>query len=189
MANRTQGQTRSVVTVFGSSRVEEGSPDYEEAYRLGRLLAARGFTVCNGGYLGTMAAVSRGARDAGGHVIGITLEGVSWAGPNDWLSEEVRSETLFLRIEKLITVADAFIVLHGGQGTLAELAMAWNLMFIGAIHPRPLVLVGGDWAELATAFGAHLTVDEEDLRLLTVVDTVDAAVEVIAALLPEAGPA
>ncbi|HEY8491470.1 MAG TPA: LOG family protein [Dehalococcoidia bacterium] len=179
-----QDRPARVVTVFGGSHVQEGSAEYREAERLGRLLAEQGFTVCNGGYLGVMAAVSRGARDAGGHVVGVTLAGATWEGPNTWLSEEVRAETLFLRIEKLITAADAFVVLRGGHGTLAELAMTWNLIAIGAVHPRPLVLVGRHWQALLAAFRRHLTASEEELRLLTLVDSAEAAVAAVAALVP-----
>ena len=42
------------ITVFGSSQPAEGSKAYEEARRLGRLLAEAGFAVCNGGYAGLM---------------------------------------------------------------------------------------------------------------------------------------
>ncbi len=55
-----------IVTVFGSSRPHEGDADYEEARVLGRALAKHGFAVCSGGYAGVMAAVSRGAKEAGG---------------------------------------------------------------------------------------------------------------------------
>ena len=62
----------NVVTIFGGSEPHAGEPAYEEARRLGELLAAAGFTVLTGGYIGTMEAVSRGANETGGHVIGIT---------------------------------------------------------------------------------------------------------------------
>jgi uncharacterized protein (TIGR00725 family) len=60
------------VSVFGGSQPREGDAAYAEAMELGRLLAERGHIVLTGGYIGTMEAVSRGARQAGGHVIGVT---------------------------------------------------------------------------------------------------------------------
>ncbi len=60
------------ITVFGGAQPKEGTPAYEEARTLGTLLAQRGHTVLTGGYMGTMEAVSRGACEAGGHVIGVT---------------------------------------------------------------------------------------------------------------------
>src|ERR1700732_4054886 len=61
-----------VITVFGSSRPEEGHAEYAEAVELGRALAAAGFAVCTGGYAGVMEGVSRGAREAGGRVLAVT---------------------------------------------------------------------------------------------------------------------
>ena len=60
------------ITVFGGAQPKEGSEAYEEARELGKLLAERGHAVLTGGYMGTMEAVSRGAHEVGGHVIGVT---------------------------------------------------------------------------------------------------------------------
>ncbi len=49
-----------IVTVFGSSRPQEGDADYAEARELGKQLARRGLAVCSGGYGGVMEGVSRG---------------------------------------------------------------------------------------------------------------------------------
>ena len=62
----------SIVTVFGSNAPKEGEADYEQARALGRELAQSGYVVATGGYFGTMEATSRGAKEAGGHVIGVT---------------------------------------------------------------------------------------------------------------------
>jgi len=59
------GQPGKTIAVFGSSRREENSVFYREAYELGRALAEAGYAVLSGGYNGAMAAVSRGAAEAG----------------------------------------------------------------------------------------------------------------------------
>ena len=64
------------VSVFGSSKPTPGDKTYTEALELGSLLAKRGHTVLTGGYMGTMEAVSRGAAEAGGHVIGVTCSDI-----------------------------------------------------------------------------------------------------------------
>src|SRR5215831_11569530 len=115
------------VTIFGSSLPGEDSAAYAEARRLGRLLAERGLVVCNGGYGGLMEASSRGAREAGGHTVGVTCS--IWPSPpNGWVAEEVRTYSFAERIMTLIERGDAYIVLPGGTGTLAELALAWEMM-------------------------------------------------------------
>jgi hypothetical protein len=135
------------VTVFGGSQAKPGCTVYEEARGLGRLLAERGHAVLTGGYMGMMEAVSRGAHEAGGHVIGVTSAEIqSWRPipANDWVKEERKTGTLIERLKMLIEACDAAIGLPGGPGTLAEIALAWNRMVLGA-GPRRLIVVGKGW--------------------------------------------
>ena len=136
------------VSVFGGSQPKQGDAAYEEARTLGRLLAERGHVVLNGGYIGTMEAVSRGAAEAGGHVIGVTCEDIEqWrkVSPNRWVKEEIRKKTLNERLQVLIEECDAAIALPGGPGTLTEISLMWNLMIVESRHRSPLILVGDGW--------------------------------------------
>ena len=136
------------VSVFGGSQPKQGDAAYEEARLLGELLAQRGHIVLNGGYIGTMEAVSRGTSEAGGHVIGVTCEDIeSWrgVGVNRWVKEERRKKTLNERLQVLIEECDAAIALPGGPGTLTEISLMWNLMIVESLHRRPLILVGDGW--------------------------------------------
>jgi len=136
------------VTVFGGAQPKEGSAAYEEARELGKLLAERGHAVLTGGYMGTMEAVSRGASEAGGHVIGVTCQDIEdWRGSkvNAWVKEEIKKKSLLDRLQALIEGCDAAIALPGGAGTLAEISLMWNLMIVESLLPRPLILVGSGW--------------------------------------------
>ncbi len=136
------------VSVFGGSQPKPDSPAYEQACQLGELLARRGHTVLTGGYIGTMEAVSRGAHEAGGHVIGVTCAEIErWrnTGANQWVKEQCRMETLVERLQFLVQECDAGIALPGGPGTLAEISVMWNLMIVESMHRRPLVLAGDGW--------------------------------------------
>lgn len=98
---------KRIISVFGSSAPQPGSGAYEEARRVGELLAQAGFAVATGGYSGTMTAVSQGASEAGGHVIGVTsaqIEQFRPLGPNRWVAEEIKFETLRDRLLHLVTV-------------------------------------------------------------------------------------
>lgn len=164
------------VTVFGSARVLPGSMEYEEAFQLGRRLAAAGHVVVSGGYGGVMEAVSRGAHEQGGSVVGITV--APWRerlSANIYVGEERSAATLFQRIEMLVE-SDALMTLAGGAGTLAEMATAWNLRQMNLMAQKPVILVGPTWRVLVREFQSHLIIDENDLRLLTIVDTIDEAV-------------
>ena len=93
------------ITVFGGSKPIPGSPPYQAAFNLGEMLAKAGFAVQTGGYIGTMEAISRGASEAGGHVIGVTCDEIeNWrqVAPNQWVAEQKRRPTLRERLFVLI---------------------------------------------------------------------------------------
>jgi uncharacterized protein (TIGR00730 family) len=143
------------ITVFGGSQPKEGDAAYMEAYELGSLLALAGHTVLTGGYIGTMEAVSRGALEAGGHVVGVTCADIeAWrgVGANAWVQEERRFQTLEQRLHELVHACDAAIALPGGPGTLTEIALTWNLMIVDSIPHKPLILVGPGWKSVIESF-------------------------------------
>src|SRR5579872_6282890 len=120
------------VTVFGSSLPVGGSAIYSDALRLGKLLAEAGYAICNGGYGGLMEASARGAGEAGGHTIGITC--AIWPRPaNAYIVEEIRTRNFPERLLTLIERGDAYVVLPGGTGTLAELGLVWEMMNKGSL--------------------------------------------------------
>ena len=136
------------ISVFGGSQPKVGSTAYSSALELGKLLAQHGHNVLTGGYIGTMEAVSRGAAEAGGHVIGVTcgeIERWRGIGANQWVIEEWKRETLIERLQALIENCDAALALPGGPGTLTEISLMWNLMIVGSLGHRPLILIGEDW--------------------------------------------
>jgi hypothetical protein len=158
------------ISVFGGSQPKEGDLAYTEAQELGRLLAQRGHTVLTGGYIGVMEAVSRGAREAGGHVIGVTCEDIeTWrkVKANSWVMEEVRKKTLIERLHTLIHESDAALALPGGAGTLTEIALMWNLMIVESLHRRPLILVGRGWQSTFDQFfrelGSYMTAPQREI--------------------------
>ncbi len=167
------------ITVFGSARIGADSIEYQEALRLGRILAERGDVIVSGGYGGIMEAVSRGAREAGGQVVGVTV--APWIGrliPNIYLSEERSAQTLFERLDALIE-SDGLIALPGGAGTLGEVALAWNLRQMDLMPAKPVILIGDRWRALVEVVREQLIINDGDLALLTMVDTVEEAVEAL----------
>ena len=132
------------ITVFGSSRPEDGHADYVEALELGGALAAAGFAVCTGGYGGVMEAVSRGARESGGRVLAVTS---SFFRPraNRWVEEETRMATWQERLFELVRLGDGFVACKGGTGTLVELAVVWEMLNKKAMERRPFVVLGDFW--------------------------------------------
>ena len=157
------------ISVFGGAQPRPDSPEYEEARLLGELLAQRGHTVLTGGYIGVMEAVSRGAHEAGGHVIGVTCEDIeSWrkVSKNQWVKEEWRRKTLLDRMQAIIEGCDAAIAMPGGLGTLAEISVMWNLMAVESLPRRPLILVGQGWQatldQFFSSFESYMPFQQRD---------------------------
>ena len=136
-----------VVTVFGSSFPQPLSPAYQLAYDLGQAIAQAGWTLCNGGYGGTMEAAARGACEAGGHTIGVTCGAFGRrCGANAFIRQEIPTFDLLARLNTLVRLASAYVVLPGGTGTLLELALVWELLNKRMIRrAAPLVLLGKHW--------------------------------------------
>jgi len=172
------------ITIFGGSQPQPGSPAYAQAYDLGKLLALAGHTVLTGGYMGTMEAASRGANEAGGHVIGVTCADIeAWRSShaNAWVKEERRFATLQERLNELILACDAAIALPGGPGTLTEIALTWNLMIVNSIPHKPLIMVGQAWKNMLETFLREfaLYTNPAQQKLITFAVTIQEASELV----------
>src|SRR5215213_2140880 len=167
-----------IVTIFGGSRCDEQSEEYGLALRVGGLLAAAGYMICTGGYLGVMEAASRGAREGGGRVLGIVMNQFK-AEPNRYLTDKVASAHFYERLQHLITRSVGFIALRGGMGTVTEVSLVWNKVQTRVIGPRPLVLLGDCWPPIVEAWRKHLVVSETDVSVLDFAETPEQAVSII----------
>ena len=167
-----------IVTIFGGSKCKEGYPEYEQARRVGQLLAESGFTICTGGYLGVMEAASRGAREKGGRVLGIVLNQFK-AEPNRYLTDKVATNHFYDRLQGLIQRSVGFIALKGGMGTVTEISLVWNKLMTRVIEPRPLVLLGECWKPVVQAWEDNLVVSQSELNLLNFAENADDACRII----------
>ena len=173
--------TARAVAVFGSSETLPGQPLYEEARRLGALLAEGGYRVLTGGYGGVMEAASRGAREAGGHAVGVVCDGWRERGrsPNRYLTEQVGTPDLHARTQALVERADGYVVLPGKSGTLAELTLLWALHRADALGARPIVLLGTPWAPLLRHLVEWNMLEPAQLRGTRVASTPEEAVALL----------
>lgn len=143
---------RPLIAVYGSSTVREDDPPYALALELGRELALAGADVMTGGYGGIMEAASRGAAEAGAHVVGVTVELFERRGPvNRFVRERVHTADLFERLRHITSRADGFVTVHGSVGTLTELFLTWNLLMAAGRPAAPLVALGDAWGPLLDA--------------------------------------
>lgn len=169
------------VTVFGSARFREDHPNYELARKIGRRLGEFGFTVMTGGGPGLMEAANRGARDVGARSVGCNITLPEEQQPNAYLDHWLTVRYFFVRKLMLIKYSYAFIVMPGGFGTMDELFESLELLQNKKILDFPLVLIGRDyWQPLVRLFREMLeagTIDQSDLELLLLTDSVEEAME------------
>ena len=151
---------RPRLTAFGSSRLGPENPEYGDVFTLSKSIAEAGWDGMTGGHQGMMAAFSEGIYAGGGHIRGITLERFP-TPPNNTLSEEIRSRDFFSRMGTLIEEAQAWLVLPGGLGTLAEVAMTWDLLAIRVLEPRPLLLYGEMWEPIIETLSEQLVLSAD----------------------------
>jgi uncharacterized protein (TIGR00730 family) len=174
---------RPIVAVFGSSTTERADPAWAVAVELGERLARAGFAVMNGGYAGSMEAVSEGAAKAGGPVIGVTTGLFNHRPANPHLTHREDTTTLLERLDYLVHVASAFVVLEGSVGTMAELFLTWNLLAVDGRPQAPLVCLGGPYEAFMRAVTAPGLVVPDLARFVEVAqDPADAVARIREAL-------
>ncbi|MFQ5345775.1 MAG: LOG family protein [Mariprofundus sp.] len=153
-------QTYPRLAAFGSSRIGPEAAIYQDVFDLSRKIAQTGWDGMTGGHQGMMAAFSEGMHAGGRHIRGITLERFP-TPPDNTLSEEIRARDFFERMGTMIEQAQAWLVLPGGLGTLAELAMSWDLVAIRVLEPRPLLLYGDMWQPVISTLSEQLVLSTE----------------------------
>ena len=155
------------------------------ATETGRALGRRGHTlVSGGGCVGMMGALADGARAGGAHTIGVIPQMLKDLEVADLAAGElVITDGMASRKTAMMARSDAFLTLPGGLGTLDELFEVWTTATLD-IHRKPVVLLDTDGfytglIDWLAGLGPTAFAKPAALDLLLVVDSVDAALDVI----------
>jgi uncharacterized protein (TIGR00730 family) len=177
------------VTVFGSARFPDGTPEYAQGVELGRELAQAGFTVLTGGGPGLMEAANRGASEAGGVSLGCNIVLPFEQAPNPYCQDVISFRYFFVRKVMLVKYSSAFVCLPGGFGTLDEMFEAATLIQCRKIGPFPLVLLGEAYWDNLRDFVWDLrdsgAISPADVGFARIVDSPREAVEIVLDRIPE----
>lgn len=174
------------VTVLGSGEVSTASPYYEAAYHLGRELSSKKYTVVSTGGMGVMEAVSKGSRDVGGNPVGITIKFNGEERVNQYIHKSVSFEFPFTRKVILTAPSQAFVFFPGALGTLHELFELLTLQQNNKMARVPIILYDTAYWGPMVAFMRDVlaetfqTISVSDLKLITVVDSVEEVLAVLA---------
>src|SRR5262249_12990687 len=139
----------------------EMSRYYEEARQLSYKITSwastlgprpRRFVICSGGGPGIMEAANRGAHEAGGKSIGLSIELPHEQFANPYISPELSFNFHYFFMRKLwfAQIAKALIVFPGGFGTMDELWEMMTLLQTGKLPKHNLILIYGHkyWDEV-----------------------------------------
>jgi len=140
------------VTIFGSARLQPGTPAYESVKELAAGLTAMGCDIISGGGPGLMQAANEGALSADPEAlhrsVGIRVDLPFEQVINPYVGKAYGHGTFFSRLHHFMIASDAFIVVPGGIGSLLELSLAWQLLQVNRLHNTPLIVVGKMWESL-----------------------------------------
>ncbi|HYA96563.1 MAG TPA: TIGR00730 family Rossman fold protein [Methylomirabilota bacterium] len=172
----------------------EMSRYYEEARALSSRITSwastlgakpRRFVICSGGGPGIMEAANRGAAEAGGKSIGLSIELPHEQFANPYISPELSFNFKYFFMRKLwfAQAAKALIVFPGGFGTMDELWEMLTLLQTGKLPRKNVILIYGRkyWNEILNwkAMVRWGTINKQEYRLLEFADDVDEAFELI----------
>ncbi len=177
------------VTIFGSSRIQPGTPVYNDVRKLAAALSAMGCDIVTGGGPGLMQAANEGVRlgdpKKRTRSFGLSIELPYEQGPNPFVEKVYRHRTFFSRLHHFVMLSSAFVVVPGGIGTTLETMLIWQLLQVRHAHATPIILVGPMWKGLVEWARREMTqphlqlAAEKDLSIPTCVDTVEEAVELL----------
>jgi len=163
---------------------------YEEARELSRRITTwsmtlgshpKRFLICSGGGPGIMEAANRGAAEAGGESVGLSIQLPHEQRPNPYITPELNFcfHYFFMRKLWFAQMAKALIVFPGGFGTMDELWEMLTLMQTGKLAKKHLILIYGreywdkvlNWRHMVRTG----TISEAEYKVLQFADTVDEA--------------
>jgi len=175
------------VSFFGSARATLGDDSYARAEELAGRLSKKGFSVVTGGSSGIMQAANKGAFEVGGASVGLNVNLPEAQTYNPYLTEKFGFDHFFVRKVMLTYASEVYVYFPGGFGTLDEFFEIVTLVQTKKIRKVPIILYGKDfWGPLLgfiekTLYQDHKAIDESDMKLYTLVNSVDEAYDYITA--------
>ena len=175
------------ISIFGSARTPNTHNNYKLASEIAQRIVDLGFGIITGGGPGIMEAANKGAQEAGGASVGLTIDLPFEENHNKYIDNDrmINFDYFFVRKVMFVKYAQAFVVLPGGFGTLDELMEAITLIQTSKIKKIPIILVGTsfwsgliDWLK-QTLLAQNNTISEGDLELFSCVDTADEVIDLL----------
>jgi uncharacterized protein (TIGR00730 family) len=173
---------RPAVSIFGSARIADDSPEYAAARATAKLFGEAGWAVITGGGPGVMEAANRGCKEGGGLSVGFNIELPHEQHVNPYLDISLTFRHFYARKTMFVKPAQGFVVFPGGFGTADELFEALTLIQTGKVLHFPVVLFDSSfWTPMLDWVRDRLLplgmISPGDLELLSVTDSPGEAVQ------------
>lgn len=178
------------VCIFGSARIKTDTKAYDEVYTLARYLAWEGIDILTGGGPGLMEAANKGAqlgrveRKSKSLSFGLSIELPFEPEPNMHLDVKRHHYRFSSRLDDFMRLSHSVIATPGGIGTILELAFAWQLIQVGHMEMKPIILMGKDfWGGFLSWMKefplSRALMSPKDFDVISLVDTPEEVFELI----------
>ena len=172
------------IAFFGDAVSGKKTEEYKQAYDLAAVLAKKGYTVVDGGGPGVMEAATAGAESVDGNTLTVTFSPKYATGFEDKYKGnhpdvEIETPNYIERIFGLMEHAEVYLMFKGGTGTISEFGLAWVMAKLYKGHHKPFILVGAFWRPIVAAIEENLNIDEDEMAVFKIADTIDEIPEMV----------
>jgi hypothetical protein len=175
------------VAFLGDAEAKEADQHFIDAFNTAKLLAEAGYIIVNGGGPGIMRASTLGAKTGKGKVEVVILdpkkqpenyEGINKENCN-LASKVIKTDNYPNRLNKLVEIADAFVIFKGGTGTLSEVGLIWEMAKFEYGHHEPLIFFGNCWENTIEDLVENLDFDRIERKVYDLAETSEEVLKII----------
>jgi len=172
------------ISIFGSARTKPGDLYYEKASEIGKRLTDEGYGVITGGGPGIMEAGNKGAFDAKGVSVGLSIDLPFEQSYNKYIDFDklLKHRYFFVRKVMFVKYAQGFVVMPGGFGTMDEFFEVLTLVQTKKISRVPIILFGveywsglRDWL-IKTMDQEYHYINPNDMDLFHITDDIESVI-------------
>ena len=175
------------VAFFGDADAKESDSHYQGAMATAKLLAKNGYIIVNGGGPGIMLAATLGAKEAGGKVEIVVLDPSKQPDNYEGIFQQnlesadrvYTTENYPERLEKLVELADAFVIFNGGVGTLSEVGMTWEQAKFENGHHEPLIFFGDSWEKVVKDLENGMNYEDKEKGVVSMADNPEEVLKIL----------
>jgi uncharacterized protein (TIGR00725 family) len=175
------------VAFFGDASAKENDQHYIDAFKTAKLVAESGYIMVNGGGTGVMRAATLGAKAGGGKVEIVIVNPNKKINNYEGLDEKngevsdkiIKTKDYPSRLNKLIELADAFVIFKGGVGTLSEVGLTWEMAKFEYGKHEPLLFFGNEWKEIVEKIICGLDFDPIEKKVFQLVSNKEEVVDTL----------